>query len=153
MRINSNRGVQELQRVIESGVRARRREEREECETGMTEWGREWKVYGFSWEVLRFDDFTYDFSWEVLKFTISTSHFMVCFEQLTKKVSILCRVLRATGAQYCKIQMIFWNFRQYGAKAYVLSFPEEGDARTDARTDGRRNNQLRAQPSGEMHEN
>ena len=26
--------------------------------------------------------------------------------------------------------MIFWNFRQYGAKAYVLSFPEEGDART-----------------------
>ena len=26
--------------------------------------------------------------------------------------------------------MIFLNFRQYGAKAYVLSFPEEGDART-----------------------
>ena len=30
--------------------------------------------------------------------------------------------------------MIFWNFRQYGAKPYVLSFPEEGDGRTDART-------------------
>ena len=28
------------------------------------------------------------------------------------------------------------NFRQYGAKAYVLSFPEEGDARTDGRTHG-----------------
>ena len=34
-----------------------------------------------------------------------------------------------------------------------MSFPEEGDARTDARTHARRNNQLRAQPSGEMHEN
>ena len=45
--------------------------------------------------------------------------------------------------------MIFWNFRQYDAKAYVLSFPEEGDGRSHAR----RNNQLRAQPSGEMHEN
>ena len=32
--------------------------------------------------------------------------------------------------------MIFWNFRQYGAKAYVLSFPEEGDGRTHGRTDG-----------------
>ena len=32
--------------------------------------------------------------------------------------------------------MIFWNFRQYDAKPYVLSFPEEGDARTDARTHG-----------------
>ena len=50
---------------------------------------REWKVYGFSWEVLILDDFTYDFSWEVLKFTISTSHVMVCFEHLTKKVLIL----------------------------------------------------------------
>ena len=45
--------------------------------------------------------------------------------------------------------MIFWNFRQYGAKACVLSFPEEGDGQTHAR----RNNQLRAQPSEEMHEN
>ena len=43
-------------------------------------------MYGFSWEVSIFDDFTYDFSWEVLKFTISTSHFMVRFEHLTKKV-------------------------------------------------------------------
>ena len=64
---------------------------------------RERKVYGFSWEVLIFHDFTYDFSWEVLKFTISTYHFMVCFEQLMKKVSILGRVLRATVAKYCKI--------------------------------------------------
>ena len=60
-------------------------------------------MYGFSREVLIFDDFTYDFSWEVLKFTISTYHFMVCFEHLTKKVLILCCVLRATGAKYCKI--------------------------------------------------
>ena len=46
-------------------------------------------TYDFSREVLIFDDFTYDFSWEVLKFTISTSHFIVCFEHLTKKVAIL----------------------------------------------------------------
>ena len=64
-------------------------------------------MYGFSWEVLIFDDFTYDFSWEVLKFTISLSHFMMCFEHLTKKVhvSILCCVLRATVAKYRKIHM------------------------------------------------
>ena len=43
----------------------------------------------FSSEVSIFDDFTYDFSWEVLKFTISTSHFMMCFKHLTKKVLIL----------------------------------------------------------------
>ena len=61
------------------------------------------KVYGFSWEVLICDDFTSDFSWEVLKFTISTYHFMMCFEHLMKKVSILCCVLRATVAKYCKI--------------------------------------------------
>ena len=46
-------------------------------------------MYGFSWEVLIFADFTYDFSLEVLKFTISTSHFMLCFEHLTKEVAIL----------------------------------------------------------------
>ena len=57
-------------------------------------------MYGFSWEVLIFDDFTYDFSWEVLKFTISTYHFMVCFEHLVNKVAILCCVLRATVAKY-----------------------------------------------------
>ena len=61
------------------------------------------KVYGFSWEVLIFADFTYDFSWEVLKFTISTSHFMVCFEHFTKEEAILWRVLRATRAKYCEI--------------------------------------------------
>ena len=60
-------------------------------------------MYGFSWEVLIFDDFTYDFSWEVLKFTTSTSHFMVCFEHLTKKVSIVCGVLRVTVAKYTKM--------------------------------------------------
>ena len=64
---------------------------------------REWKVYGFSREVFIFDEFTSDFSWEVLKFTILAYHFMVCFEHLTKKVTILCCVLRATGAKYCKI--------------------------------------------------
>ena len=60
-------------------------------------------MYGFRWEVLIFDDFSYDFSWEVLKFTISTYHFIVCFEHLTKKVLILCSVLKATVAKYCKI--------------------------------------------------
>ena len=47
----------------ESGVRARRREERETNvrQAGQSE-VREGKVYGFSWEVLIFDDFTYDFS-------------------------------------------------------------------------------------------
>ena len=64
-------------------------------------------MYGFRWEVLIFDDFTYDFRWEVLKFTISTSHFMVRFEHLTKKVSILCCVLKATVAKYCKIHTLF----------------------------------------------
>ena len=64
-------------------------------------------MYGFSWEVLIFDDFTYDFSWEVLKFTISTSHFMVCFEHLKKKVSILCCVLKATVAKYYEIHNRF----------------------------------------------
>ena len=34
MRINSNRSVQESQRVTESGVRVRRREERDVCERG-----------------------------------------------------------------------------------------------------------------------
>ena len=64
-------------------------------------------MYGFSGEVLIFDDFTYDFSWEVLKFTISTYHFMVCFETLRKKVSILWCVLKATVAKYCKIHRSF----------------------------------------------
>ena len=57
---------------------------------------------GFSWEVLIFNDFTFDFSWEVLNFTISTSHFMVCFDHLTKTVLILFCGLRATGAKYWK---------------------------------------------------
>ena len=46
-------------------------------------------MYGFRWEILKFDDFTYDCSWEVLKFTISTCRFMVCLEHLTRKVSIV----------------------------------------------------------------
>ena len=85
--------------MIESGIRARRREEigRNVRQGGQSE------VDGFSWEVLIFADFTYGFSWEVLEFTISTSHFMVCFENLTKEVAILCCVLRATVAKYCKI--------------------------------------------------
>ena len=48
---------------------------------------------------LFFDDFTIDFSKDVLKFTISTFHFMSCFEHLTKKVLILCGVLKATVAK------------------------------------------------------
>ena len=58
---------------------------------------------GFRWEVLIFDDFAYDFGREVLKFTISTSHFIVCFEHLTKTALILLFVLKATSAKYCKI--------------------------------------------------
>ena len=60
-------------------------------------------MYGSSWEGLTVDDLSYVFSWKVLKLTISTSRFMTCFEHLTKKVSILWCVLRATGAKYCKI--------------------------------------------------
>ena len=61
-------------------------------------------MYGFRWEVLIFDDFTYDFSWKVLKLSISTSHFMLRVEHL-KKIIILCCVLKATVAKYCKIHM------------------------------------------------
>ena len=64
---------------------------------------REVESSDFKREVLIFDNFTNDFSWEVLKFTISTFHFMMCFEHLPKKVLILCCVLRATVAKYCKI--------------------------------------------------
>ena len=64
-------------------------ERRENVRQGGQSEVRELKVYGFSWEVLIFDDFTYDFSWEVLRFTFPTSHFMGCFEHSTKKVSIL----------------------------------------------------------------
>ena len=58
----------------------------------------------FSWEVLAFDDCAYDFRWEVLRFTISTSHFMVCFEGLPKNTLISCCVLRAAGGKYCKLR-------------------------------------------------
>ena len=61
------------------------RRERRNVRQGRQSEVRESKVYGSSWEVLIFDDFTYDFSWEVLKFTISTYNFIVCFEHLTKK--------------------------------------------------------------------
>ena len=64
-------------------------------------------MYGFSWEVLIFDDFTSDFSWEVLEFTVSTVHFRLCFGDLTKKVSILWCLLKATVAKYCKIHRSF----------------------------------------------
>ena len=37
--------------------------------------------------MLTVGDFTYDFSWEVLKFTISTSHFIVCFDVCSSKAS------------------------------------------------------------------
>ena len=98
---------------------------------------REWEVYGFSWEVLIFDDFTYDFSWEVLKFTISTYHFMVCFETLRKKVSILCCVLRATVAKYCKIHRWFSEISDSMVQKHMFwASPRRGtDARTDGRTD------------------
>ena len=38
---------------------------------------------------------TYDFGWDVSQFAISTYHFMVRFEELPKKVSIYCCVLKA----------------------------------------------------------
>ena len=110
-------------------------------------------MYGFSWEVLIFVDFTYDFSWDVWKFTISTSHFMVCFEDLTKKVSMLCCVLRATGAKYCKIHSDFLKFQTVWCKSIGFELPRGGGRSWDGHADARRNNQLRAQPSGEMHEN
>ena len=98
-----------------------------------------------------FHDFTYDFSWEVLKFTISTYHFMVCFEQLTKKVSISWCVLKATVAKYRKIHRWFSEISDSMVQKHRFwASPRRG---TDGRTDRRRNNQLRAQPSGEMHEN
>ena len=43
----------------------------------------------FRWRVSILHDFAYDSSLEVLDFTVSTFHFMVCFEHSTKKVSIL----------------------------------------------------------------
>ena len=46
-------------------------------------------MYGFSWEVLNFDNVSYDVRCEVLKLTISTSHFMVCFEHLAKKYQFM----------------------------------------------------------------
>ena len=51
--------------------------------------GRGAESCNFRWEVLEIDDFMYDFRWEVLKFTISTSHFMTCFEGSLKKMFIL----------------------------------------------------------------
>ena len=87
----------------------------------------------------------------VLKFTISTSHFMLCFEHLTKKVSILCCVLKATVAKYCKIHMWFSEISDSMVQKHMFSAsPRRG---TDARTHARRNNQLRAQPSEEVREN
>ena len=134
------RGVQEWQSVIESGLRARRREEREECETGRTEWGERVKSVCFlAGRYLVFDDFTYqyDFSWDVLKFTISTFHFMLCFEHLTKKVSILWCVLRATVAKYCKIHRWFFGISDSMMQKHMFwASPRRGDGRTHGRTDG-----------------
>ena len=59
----------------------------------------------FRWEVLIIDDFMYDFRWEVLKFTISTSHFMTCFEGSLKKMFILWCVLKETRAKHRKLRM------------------------------------------------
>ena len=55
-----------MTKSTESGVKARRREDREGCERGETA----------SWEVFLFDDFTYDFSWDVSKCSTPTLHFM-----------------------------------------------------------------------------
>ena len=136
MRINSSKGCPG---VTESDWEWSQRQEEERGGRNVREAGqseeREWKVYGFSWEVLIFADFTYGFSWEVLKFTISTSHFMVCFGHLTKKVSILCCVLRATVAKYCKIHRWFSGISDSMVQKHMFwASPRRG---TDARTDGR----------------
>ena len=99
-------------------------------ERGM--WGREGRVkWGsqeciFSWEILIFDDFSYDFSWEVLKCTISTYHCIVCLEHLTKKVLILCCVLRATVAKYCKIHTWFSEIQTVWCKSIGFELPRGG---------------------------
>ena len=46
----------------------------------------------------------------------------------------------------------FLKFQTVWCKSIGFELPR-GGGRTDARTDARRNNQLRVQPSGEMHEN
>ena len=143
MRINSNKGCP---RVTESDWEWNQRRERNVRWGGQSE-VREWKVHGLSWEVLIFGDFIYDSSWEVLKFTISTSHFMRCFEHLTKKVLILWWVLRATRAKYCKTHRWFSEISDSMVQKHRFG------ASPHARTHARRNNQLRAQPSEEMHEN
>ena len=119
----------------EPGGERRERRERNVRQGGQSE-VREWKVYGFSLEVLTFADFAYDFSWEVLKFTISTSHFMVCFEHLTKKVSILWCVLRATWAKYCGIHRWFSEISNSVMQNHVFwASPRRGThRRTHART-------------------
>ena len=85
-----------------------------------------------------------------MKFTFSTYHFMVRFETLTKKISILCCVLKATVATVKDIRD-FLKFQTVWCKSICFELPRGGG--TDGRTDARRNNQLRAQPSEEMHEN
>ena len=63
-----------------------------------------------SWEVhaLTFDDFTTcsDFNRKVLKVMISSAHFIICVNQLAKKVVVLCYELsmKLTAAKYGKIQ-------------------------------------------------
>ena len=110
-------------------------------------------MYGFSWEILIFDDFTYDFSWEVLKFTISTSHFMVCFEHLTKtRINFMLCFEGDRSLSTVKYIRDFLKFQTVWCKTICFEL-SRGRGRTDVRTDGQRNNQLRAQPSGEMHEN
>ena len=108
-------------------------------------------MYGFGWEVLTFDDFSYDFSWEVLKFTISTYHFVVCFEHSTKY-----QYYGIFGGQQelstVKYTYDFLKFQTVWCKSIGFELPR-GGGRTDGRTHARRNNQLRAQPSGEVHEN
>ena len=67
-----------------------------------------------------------------------------------KNVSILCCVLRVTVAKYGKIHRWFSEISDSMVQKHMLwASPRMGDARTH----GRRNNQLRAQPSEEMHEN
>ena len=117
MRKNSNKGCP---RVTESdwewnqsrekiGEERRERNVRQGEETEV----REWKVYGFSREVLIFDEFTYDFNWEVLKFMISTYHFMMCFKHLTKKY---------------QLYGVFWRRRELSIVKYISDFSEISDS-------------------------
>ena len=137
MRINSNKGcprVTEWLRVeSEPGEEGRERNMRQGGQSEV----REWKVYGFRWEVLIFGDFTNDFSWEVLKFTISTYHFMMCFEHLTKNYQFYAVFWGRRELSTVKYIDDFLKFQIVWCKSIGFELPRGGGRTHAARTDGR----------------